>query len=71
MGWIIENKKNLYRVWSTISDDWITDWNTRNEILKYLIKRKRSVFNKEIKNLKETFPEGFCNKKGKIYIKKD
>lgn len=34
MGWHIAQKDGKYRIWSTISDAWYSDWISREEVLK-------------------------------------
>lgn len=41
MGWRVSRKitktnKQRYRIWSTISDDWLTKWSSREEIIKFI-----------------------------------
>lgn len=33
MGWQLSRKDNQYRIYSTISDSWLTDWISREEAL--------------------------------------
>jgi len=40
VGWRLKEKNSKYRIWSTISDTYITDWLTRNEILIQLAEYK-------------------------------
>jgi hypothetical protein len=35
MGWKIAQQKGKFRIWSTVSDAWLTDWMTREEALKF------------------------------------
>lgn len=34
MGWQIAQKDGKYRIWSTISDAWVSDWIRREEVLR-------------------------------------
>lgn len=33
MGWQLSRKDDKFRIWSTISDSWLTDWISREEAL--------------------------------------
>ncbi len=35
MGWKISQKNGKYRIWSTISDAWLTKWIDRKEVIKF------------------------------------
>src|SRR5437773_9814879 len=35
MSWKIAQKKDKYRIWSTNTDTWLTDWIDRNEAIKF------------------------------------
>lgn len=48
MSWQIAQKDGKYRIWSTISDTWLTDWIDRKEAIKFyyddaLLKFKKRV----------------------------
>lgn len=67
MATLLEKRKDKFRVWSTISDSWLTDWLSKEEVIRFFVMRIFTRAHNEIKELEETFPSGFSNKKGKIY----
>lgn len=66
-------KDRMYRIWSTVSDTFITDWITREEAVAFLAREARAHTNRIIKDLKETFPHGYTikggRKDGAVFIK--
>ena len=60
MGWQIEIKNDKYRIWSSVVDDFITDWGTREEIMEVISERYRKKADDRIKELEATFPNGWC-----------
>lgn len=71
MGWNIETRKGKqeteYRIWSTVSDSWLNEWSTRDEVLVYIFFNK---FNRLIEDfVKESmfFPGEYVNKKMVLY----
>lgn len=63
MRWIKHRKKDdMYRVWSTVVDNWLTDWETKEYIIRWFARDMRRKVNREIKEMKKTFPAGFGNK---------
>jgi len=69
MAWNIQyNKsKNLYRIWTTVADGWITDWITREECIKEISRKKRKQLKEELDEIAIDFPNGYYNKAGKRY----
>lgn len=66
MGWKVKTKteKDItkYRIWTTISDGWITDWSTKEEITKFFFWHH---FHKMMDGFLEdamTFPNGYHDK---------
>ena len=55
MHWIQKRGKK-YRVWSTIADDWLTCWGTRQQAINYFAARWRKDTEERIKEMKKTFP---------------
>ena len=71
MSWQIKQNKNKdkFKIWSTITDSYIVDtYLTRDEMIDFLSKEElRNAANK-IKNLKDTFPNGWTDKDGRLII---
>ena len=67
MSWLVEKEKGKYRFWSTICDDWLSDWMTREEALNWLENMKKKGLKREMDKERDSFPDGWCNKKGKYY----
>ena len=63
MGWqLAKNKAGKYRFWTTICDDWLTDWMTKEEAFQYLLLRNEEKFMLDsIKDIM-SFPEGWAEK---------
>lgn len=68
MGWLLktkeeEGKETKYKIWTTISDGWITEeWMTRDEIIKFLFWNKfYDMIDKFIED-SMTFPNGYHDK---------
>lgn len=63
MRWIQHRKKdNKYRQWSTVVDQWATDWLTRDEMLAYIEKGWKQDLRDRIKKERKTFPGGWGDK---------
>jgi hypothetical protein len=67
MGWLVSIKETpkgtKYRLWTTISDGWLTEWSTKDEIIKFLFWNK---FRKLMEGVLEDamdFPNGWYDKK--------
>jgi len=70
MSWLFErNKKGQYAWWTTIADGWMTNpkWLSRDDMVEIIIAHKREQFNKEMRELRKTFPQGWFNKNHKRY----
>jgi hypothetical protein len=52
-------KNNKYKLWSTITDSYITNSGTREEIVELLIKWKQEKLDKESEELRLSFPHGY------------
>ena len=72
MSWLIkQNKqKNKFRIWSTISDSYITKWGNRGEIIKVIIMIWMERLGKQNKELQRDFPNGWTDKDTKQLIRK-
>jgi hypothetical protein len=48
MAWLletkIENEETKYRIWSTVVDEWIVEWSSREEMIKFLFWEKFQEF---------------------------
>ena len=56
MGWEIAQKAGKVRIWSTISDTWLTDWITREEAIKFYYEDALLAFKKQIIEKYLSFP---------------
>jgi len=57
MGWQLSRKDNLYRIWSTFSDQYITDWISREEALAVWYDDTLMNFKKEVIRKYLLFPD--------------
>lgn len=48
MSWEITQKDGQYRIWSTISDTWLTDWIDRREAIRFYYDHALMDFKKRI-----------------------
>lgn len=67
MGWLVSIKETeegkKYRLWTTISDGWLTEWSTKDEIIKFLFWNKfRDLMEGVLKDGMD-FPNGWYDKK--------
>ncbi len=67
MAWNVQHNKskNLYRLWTTVADGWLTDWITREEAIDFIAEHKREQLEEKIEELKIDFPNGYHTKSGK------
>lgn len=67
MGWTIAEKKGKYRIWSTNSDTWLTDWMSREEAITCYYQRSLYDFREKIIEQYLLFPHHWCrHDSGKI-----
>jgi hypothetical protein len=59
VGWRISRKDGKFRVWSTISNDWLTDWISRKEFIKFYHDDMLIDFKKKIVEQYYKFPHGW------------
>lgn len=68
MGWLVkkrETKKNgvQYKIWTTISDSWITEkWMSKEEIVKFFFWYRFDEFVRKFLEDSMTFPNGYTEK---------
>lgn len=65
MSWLIKKwGKGKYGVWTTIADGYLHEPSklSKKETIKFIEQSWREDLEEKIKNLKETFPEGWWNK---------
>jgi len=68
MGWLLktkeeEGKETKYKIWTTISDGWITEeWLTKDEIIKFLFWNEFYRFMDKFIEDAMTFPNGYHDK---------
>jgi hypothetical protein len=56
MGWQIAQRAGKFRIWSTVSDAWLTDWLTRDEAIKFYYDDALLAFQKKIIEKYFSFP---------------
>lgn len=63
MSWLLKHRKkdNKYRIYTTISDGWITDWLTESEMKEHLIWEQAFRNKEKAIEIMMTFPEGWYN----------
>lgn len=69
---VIRKKDKMFRPWSTVVDDWYFDkaWLTRDEMVRWLKERAKKRHKEELKEIEDTFPNGFFGKDDRrIYFK--
>lgn len=72
MGWRFDKKGDKYRIWSTITDSYLTDWYSRKEILAYMYRYRIQDFKKDIIELYMSFPDKRRTMEGnKIHIEQE
>jgi hypothetical protein len=63
MAILIARKQNLFRVWTTISDGYLTDWLNKKNTIKYLKSRVMEKAKMECEEIEASFPHNYWNKK--------
>lgn len=71
MAWQLSRKDNLYRIWSTISDSWLTDWISREEALAVWYDSALMDFKKKVIEQYLKFPHFWSDRDNHCYIKDD
>lgn len=61
MSWQISQKDGLYRIWSTIGGDWLTDWMDRKEALAFYHQEKMLELKRNIIKQYLLFPHFWVN----------
>jgi hypothetical protein len=56
MGWQIAQKAGKFRIWSTVSDAWLTDWLIREEAVKFYYDDALLAFKKQVIEKYLSFP---------------
>jgi hypothetical protein len=69
MSHLLEVKNGKYRFWSSICDGWVTDWLTRDDALAWIRRIKELSLEREMDEETKNFPNGWCNKEGRIYCR--
>lgn len=64
MGRMLQHraKDNKWRLWTTISDGWITEWLTENEMKRQIADDYRQDYKIQIIEAYWTFPHGYYDK---------
>jgi hypothetical protein len=66
MTWQVAHRDNdkKYRIWSTISDSWITEWETKQEILTFLAASYLLEYKQKVVELYLKFPHHWPAREG-------
>ncbi len=61
MGVLIKHRKkdDKYRLWTTISDGWLTNWLTKWGMIRHLQHRVREQAERECEEIAARFPDGY------------
>lgn len=64
MGWLLKHreKDNKWRIWTTISDGWVTDWLSEDEAKAYLSYEYRQDYKLKVIEAYWSFPHGWWDK---------
>src|SRR4051794_27764036 len=64
MGWLLKHRKkdNRWRIWTTVSDGWITDWLSESELKAELAARYEEDFKLKVIEAYMSFPNGWFDK---------
>lgn len=67
MGWLIDQKKDKFRLYSTISDGYITEYLNMDELIRFIFYHKFHRLMEDMLKEMICFPHGWSDKKtGKI-----
>jgi hypothetical protein len=66
MGWRVgyREKDKKYRLWTTISDGWLTDWSTKKDIQGYIAEEYLWEYKKKVVEMYCRFPHHWPSKEG-------
>src|SRR5947209_7451667 len=70
MGWRIAHREkgDKYRLWSTVSDRWLTDWSTKRDIQRYITEDYLWEYKKKVIEVYLKFPHHWPSKERMAYI---
>lgn len=68
MGWIVKQKDDKYRIYSTVIDDYLMGWSSRQTILKYILGVKYQDFIQNIIKTYMIFPHHCRSEAGKVHV---
>jgi hypothetical protein len=71
MSWQLSHKDNQYRIWSTVSDQYITDWISQEEALAVWYDSALVDFKKKVIEHYLKFPHFWSDRDSHGYIKDD
>lgn len=71
MGWNLSRKDNQYRIWSTVSDQYVTDWISREEVFEHWYDDALLQFKKKVIEQYLKFPDFWGDHDSHRYIKDD
>jgi hypothetical protein len=74
MGWQIAQKAGKFRIWSTTSDVWLTDWITREEAIKFYYDDALLAFKNRIIEKYFSFPHHWLqhdNRHGAVIVNQE
>jgi hypothetical protein len=66
MGWRVgyREKDNKYRLWSTISDTWLTDWSPKKDIQRDIAQQYLWEYKKKVVEMYLDFPHHWPSSEG-------
>lgn len=69
MGWQIayREKDKKYRLWSTVSDSWLTDWSTKKDVQRYIAEDYLWEYKKHVIELYFRFPHHWPSRDSAAY----
>ena len=62
----LRKKDNKFRIWTTVSDGWLTDWVTKEEAIKYLQFRVKRDAKWKCDEIAAEFPHSWYGTDGKF-----
>lgn len=71
MGWKIKIDNEKYRIWSTIVDEYVTDFLTKDELIRFLFWHRFENLMKSMLEDMICFPHGWIDQKTNEYLNCD
>lgn len=69
MSWQVKHRKkdDKYRLWTTISDGWLTNWLSRDEMIEAISGEYQEEVSEKVEKLRLTFPNGWTDTEGERF----